>query len=221
MEPPRKRSRQQVRTAATRQKLLDAARAIFAERGLDSARIDEITERADVGKGTFYYHFGSKEKIIKELIRGVLGELADFAEARCSGTHDLTSLLDALIAAHIEFFCTRWEDFVLCFQGRTDLALQYSYEGIEAPFLDYLARVEALVASGIKARVPQPVLRRMACALAGFVSGYYSFAVIGTQDEDVDATLRSLRGAMAASVARFIQEALAPADVGERRSEGL
>ena len=221
LEPSGKRSRQQVRAAATRQRLLDAARAVFAERGLDAARIDEITERADVGKGTFYHYFGSKDKLIKELIRDVLGELAEYAEARCGGIPDLTGLLDALIAAHIEFFCTRWEDFVLYFQGRTDLTLQYSYEGIETPFLDYLGRIEALVASGIRQRVPQPVLRRIACALAGLVSGYYSFALIGTQDEDVDATLRSLRGAMAASVARFIQEAMPPADAGERGSEGL
>ena len=72
---------------------------------------------------------------------------------------------------------------------------------------EYLEHVEALLASVQKYRLPQPVLRRIACAVAGFVSGYYSFAVIASQDEDIDQTFRSLRGAMVDSLARFIQTA--------------
>ncbi|MFI8269190.1 TetR/AcrR family transcriptional regulator [Streptomyces rubiginosohelvolus] len=44
--------------------LLDAAEGVFAERGVDAARIDEITERADVAIGTFYLHFSSKRDIM-------------------------------------------------------------------------------------------------------------------------------------------------------------
>lgn len=208
---PRSRPRLHRHAQATRQKLMNAARAVFAERGLDLGRIDEITERADVGKGTFYYHFRNKEELVAELIRETLAQLVKVIEEKCAGLTDLKSLLDALISAHISFFCNRWEDFVLYFQGRTDLTLQEGYQGIQTPFLDYLSRVEALVASVIKYRLPQPVLRRIGCAVAGFVPGYYSFAVI-SQDEDIDETFRSLRGAIVASLARFIQEAIPPSE---------
>jgi len=209
-KPRRRRSRRERRTQATRQKLLDAARAVFAEKGLDLTRIDDITERADVGKGTFYNHFKSKPQLIRELVRTVLDELASAIEDACRGIVKLPALLDTLMGAHIEFFCTRWEDFVLYFQSRTDLTLQEGYSGIEAPFLNYLERVEALLASVIRRRLPHTVLRRIACAVAGFVSGYYSFAVVASEDEDIDKTFRSLRGAIVSSLARFIQEA-APA----------
>ena len=209
-KPQRKRGRQQRRLTATRLKLLEAGRAVFSERGLDSTRIDEITDRADVGKGTFYYHFSGKEELVNELIKTVMGELSTVIEQKCQGITELKELLDRLISAHIDFFCNRWEDFVLYFQGRTDLTLQQSYSGIETPFLEYLVSVEKLLAGVIKHRLPQPVLRRIACAVAGFVSGYYSFAVISSQDESVDETFSSLRGAIVASLARFIQEA-APA----------
>jgi len=191
----------------TRKKLIDAARAVFAQKGLDLARIDEITDRADVGKGTFYYHFKSKPQLIREMIKGVMDELGAAMEDKCRGIGDLPALLDALMGAHIEFFCTRWEDFVLYFQGRTDLTLQEGYAGIETPFLDYLGRIETLVAGVIKHRLTPSVLRRIACAIAGLVSGYYSFAVIASGDEDIDATFRSLRGVMVMTLARFIQEA--------------
>jgi AcrR family transcriptional regulator len=212
-------TRQERRVNATRQKLLDAARTVFAEKGLDVARIDEITERADVGKGTFYYHFHNKGQLIRQLIKGMLDELATVVEQRCSGIADLDGLLNALIAAHIGFFCTRWEDFVLYFQGRSDLTLGESFPGIETPFLDYLERLETLLASAIKRRLPQPVLRRIACAVAGFLSGYYSFAAISSQDEDIDATFGSLRGAMVASLSRFIQEAAPAPAANESKDE--
>lgn len=211
--------RQQRRTHATRQRLLDAARAVFAYKGLDLASIDDITERADVGKGTFYYHFSSKERLIKELIKSVLGELVATIDDRCQGSTDLTGLLDTLIGAHIEFFSTRWEDFVLYFQSRADLTLQEGYSGIETPFINYLDRIEALLASVISYHLPKPVLTRLACAVTGLVSGYYSFVVIASTDEDVDEALRSLRGAMVASMARFIMEA-AP-DREHKENQGL
>ena len=208
----RKGSRQQRRTSRTRQRLLDAARSVFSEHGFDAVRIDEITDRADLGKGTFYYHFGSKEKIIREVMAGVLAELIQSVEERCSGVQALPDLLDALITAHIEFFCTRWEDFVLYFQGRTDLTLENSYPGMETPFHAYLGSIERLLDTVIAKSVPPHVLRRIACAVAGFLSGYYAFAAICPGQEDVDSVFRSLRGAIVISLQGFIESALHPAE---------
>jgi len=207
VKPKRKPSRQRRRTIETRRKLLSAARAVFAEKGMDLARIDEISERADVGKGTFYYHFKGKPQIIGKLIDDLLSELVEVIEQKCADASDISDLLERLIAVHVEFFSTRWEDFVLYFQGRTDLMLQEGYPGIETPFISYLECIEGLLESVIQYKLPQTMLRRIACAIAGFVSGYYSFAVIAPQDEDIDKVFVSLRGAMVASLTRFVQEA--------------
>lgn len=205
----KRRTRQQRRTGVTRQKLIDAARAVFAERGLDLTTIDDITQRADVGKGTFYYHFKSKEGLIRVMMKGMLGELVGAINKRCAGIEDLPALLDRMIGAHIEFFANRWEDYVLYFQGRADLTLQEGYQGLETPFMNYLESIEELLDGVIKRRLAGTELRRIACAVAGFVSGYYSFAVIATDGDTVDDTLRSLRGALVASLARFINESVA------------
>lgn len=211
----KRRTRQQRRTSVTHQRLLDAARAVFAEKGLDLTTIDDITERADVGKGTFYYHFTSKERLIRELIKNMLGELIDTIDKKHNPEDDLPEALDNLMVAHIEYFSRRWEDFVLFFMGRADLTLEQGYSGIETPFMEYLERIEKLVDSSIERPISKPVLRRIACAVAGFVSGYYSFAVIGTEGEDVDETMRSLRGALVSSLSRFIKEAAPAPDSGE------
>jgi AcrR family transcriptional regulator len=210
-------TRQQRRMSATRKKLLEAARSVFAEKGLDSATISNITERADVGKGTFYYHFKDKEGVIAALIESIMGELSAAIDDRCMEISDLRKLIDAIIGVHIEFFSNRWEDFVLYFQGRGDLYLKDSYRGIETPFIRYLETMEDLIESAIHGQISKQALRRIACATAGFVSGYYSFALIASEDEDVDKTFRSLRGALVSSLTRFISESLSPAGVISKR----
>lgn len=47
--------------------MIEAARAVFAEKGFLEARIADITERAGVAHGTFYTYFESKEAIFREL----------------------------------------------------------------------------------------------------------------------------------------------------------
>lgn len=179
---------------------------------MDLTTIDEITNRADVGKGTFYYYFKSKGGLIRELVRDMLDELIATIDERCRDQQDLRGLLDNLIGAHIAFFSRRWEDFVLYFQGRADQTLIEGYEGIETPFLEYLQKIEGLIDNVVQYHLPKPVLRRIACAVAGFLSGYYSFAAIASEDADVDEQFRSLRGAMVASLARFVTEAIPAAE---------
>jgi AcrR family transcriptional regulator len=204
----KKQTRHQRRFSKTRSKLTESARGLFAEKGLDLVTVDDITERADVGRGTFYYHFNDTGDLISDLMKEVLTDLIAQIEVACADETELTGLLDAMIKAHVDFFSHRWEDFVLFYQGRADLTLAESYQGLETPFMEYLNCIEKLVDSAVVQPISKPVLRRLACAIAGFISGYYSFAVISTDDQDVDKTFMSLRSAFVASLARFITEAL-------------
>jgi len=56
--------------------LLRAAEAVFVERGLDNAKIEEITERAGHSKGSFYLHFTSKEDAFRQIVESMLARLA-------------------------------------------------------------------------------------------------------------------------------------------------
>src|ERR1044072_5679974 len=51
------------RKARTRQALIDAAVRLIAEGRGERASIAEITEEADIGFGSFYNHFDSKEQL--------------------------------------------------------------------------------------------------------------------------------------------------------------
>jgi AcrR family transcriptional regulator len=65
------------RKRETRDKLLDAAFRLMAERGMDAVAINEITEAADVGFGSFYNHFESKEAIYAAVMDAVFENFGD------------------------------------------------------------------------------------------------------------------------------------------------
>ena len=50
--------------AATKEKILDVAERLFAERGLETTSIRDITVAAEVNLGAINYHFGTKQKLI-------------------------------------------------------------------------------------------------------------------------------------------------------------
>ncbi|MFJ3927875.1 ScbR family autoregulator-binding transcription factor [Streptomyces sp. NPDC090022] len=78
----------QERAVRTRRAILEAAAAVFDERGYDAATIADILSRAGVTKGALYFHFSSKQ----ELAQGVLDE--QFGEA---GVPARTSKLQELV----------------------------------------------------------------------------------------------------------------------------
>ena len=62
--PPAIVSRRERRSAELRERLFRAALALFASKGYAETTVEDITEAADVGKGTFFNYFPSKEHIL-------------------------------------------------------------------------------------------------------------------------------------------------------------
>jgi AcrR family transcriptional regulator len=65
----------QRRKEARPQELLDAALALFVEKGFSATRSDEVAVRAGVSKGTLYLYYPSKEELLKAVIQQNLGQL--------------------------------------------------------------------------------------------------------------------------------------------------
>ena len=57
------RTRAEARAEETRQEILDAAEALFAERGYAAASMREIARRAKTSQALIHHHFGTKEKL--------------------------------------------------------------------------------------------------------------------------------------------------------------
>ncbi len=64
----------------TRTRIFRAAVALFREKGFEATTVDEITERADVAKGTFFNYFPRKESVLGYLSELQLAEVEALAE---------------------------------------------------------------------------------------------------------------------------------------------
>ncbi len=103
---PRRRQR---RKAARPQELLDAATALFAERGYAATRLEDVAARAGVVKGTIYLYFADKLALFEAVIRHAIAPLLEADEAW------LTSA-DALPEdpyAQLEALLRRWGERLL------------------------------------------------------------------------------------------------------------
>jgi AcrR family transcriptional regulator len=90
-------TRRERRRARTRSSLIAAAGSLFAEQGVEATAIAEITETADVGFGSFYNLFDSKD----EIADAVLGEALDEQKVVLFELLDpLTDPAEAVALAH-------------------------------------------------------------------------------------------------------------------------
>src|ERR1700729_911567 len=77
----------------TRQKVYAAALAEFKRTGMAAADVGDIAAAAGVARGTFYFHFPTKEHILAELERHEEARLAAQLEKFLARPHDLAGAL--------------------------------------------------------------------------------------------------------------------------------
>ncbi len=87
----------------TRSKILEAALALFRERGFAAATMRDIAARAGVASGLAYYYFDSKDAIVLAFYQRAMEELPSRLEA-AHGERTLAPRLKALIEAKFEYF---------------------------------------------------------------------------------------------------------------------
>jgi AcrR family transcriptional regulator len=199
--------RAQRRASKTRTKLLDAALAIFTEIGVDAASIEKITEKADVGKGTFYRHFADKQQLLQSLIEDAIEKLVIRIAGNAETRSNLEQCLERLFDEHVAFFSQHTQQYVLLFQGRMLIKLGRDTTGsIETPYMRYLETLEKQIAPFFPAGAGALKIRGLSCAVAGFVFGFFSFAMMGLSGQQIQDSLKPLRKAFVESMARFLAQ---------------
>ena len=91
-------SRSERQRLRTRRLLLDAGRTLIAAKGVAGLRIQEITEEADVGLGSFYNYFDSKEQLLEAVITE---SLSDLASAVITNIDDETDPAEVVAVANL------------------------------------------------------------------------------------------------------------------------
>src|ERR1039457_3065145 len=85
--------RRQRRAAETRLRLFRCALQLFAERGFPNVTVEDITQAADVGKGTFFNYFESKDRVLGVMAEIQLGKVKQALARAASGERSIYSVL--------------------------------------------------------------------------------------------------------------------------------
>ncbi len=92
-----------------RQRIIEAAVKVFSQKGFHEAKVDEIAQLADVGKGTVYEYFVSKAELFREMFKdGMQFYLYNLNSELKAGLSCRAKLL-RIAGLHLEFV-TRYKD---------------------------------------------------------------------------------------------------------------
>lgn len=89
--------------ATTEELILEAAQAVFLEKGLAGARMQEIADRAGINKALLHYYFRSKEKLSELIINRAVGALLPRMVAALETEADLFEKIRRLAGEYVTF----------------------------------------------------------------------------------------------------------------------
>jgi AcrR family transcriptional regulator len=197
-------SRGQRRKLRTRSRLLRAAYALMAERGVAGVSIQEITEAADVGFGSFYNHFPSKEAIHEAVVQEVLVRFSEALQQISETIEDPAEV----VAASTRYVALRareeptWGRFLVrsafsahnVAEGMGRFLLEDLRRGLDSgrfrsddPFLS-LVMIAGTVAASIHLELERSAAPEMAASMARALGG----SVDGLAERAASAVLRQL-----------------------------
>lgn len=166
-------SRVERRKEKTRKVLLAVALELFQEKGIYWTKIEDITERADIGKGTFYQYFQTKEELLEVLLHQGLNQLLSRIQEAVRDDGLGPDLLDRIIQAKIDFHLQHKEYLLLFHQVRGLLQFRIdSVRNLRRVYEAYLHQLGELIAPALRQGNGEGITaREFAMALSAFTLG--------------------------------------------------
>ncbi len=191
------------RRAQSFESLVQAGLAVIGKRGLYETTVEHITEAADVGKGTFYAHFPSKEDLVHHLVHHGFDELIAAGRAEAPAGRTAADRLAGLIRAQSRVLSRRRDLIILLHQVRGLLILQpEARQRLRREYQRYVRFLAEECRRVLKRpRLAPGEARDLACAIAGFVAGTLSFEMLERGGRAMQAPLREPIRAFAEGVA--------------------
>ncbi len=111
-KPPTERDR------ARREAILEAASRLFAEHGFEGLDTQRLADDLEVGKGTLYRHFKSKQDLFLATVDRAMRQLRDRVDASSEGVTDPFDRISKAIQAYLQYFETNPGSVELLIQER-------------------------------------------------------------------------------------------------------
>jgi len=182
------------------QRILEAALRVFAREGLRPATIESIAGEAQLGKGTIYYYFSSKEALLEELVANLSDEYFRGLLAGASGHETPLATAQGIVERLIEHYREKPELFRVIHMvlGEPEPRPQKALEAFVDSHLSWIEDLQDETAEVLQAHgVPEDAFLYL---VSTFSHGVLFEAVSG---RDPDRLLTETRTALEAFLASF------------------
>ncbi len=176
-------SRRERERLMRRQLMLDAARAVFAEKGYGDATLDEVAARAEFGKGTLYNYFeGGKEEILLAIFDDLFDAMCRLIDATFSPelvrASPFRRVFEGFLTAIFAFFLDRQDQFMILlkeghrmtFNDEPEKSFYFQKQG-ERTIDVLIAGIEAAQEKGELRDFPPSAIANM---IMGNIKGYHT-----------------------------------------------
>lgn len=144
----RKRSRREQKHAVLRARIISSAIELFSRHGFDDITVERIADVADIGKGTIYNYFRTKEDIVVAYMAGIEGALQAKIPNFAASRRPLEAVLIDFVRFHFRLK-KRYHRFVRIFLAqmfsRTEQFLPHMLEmqkSIDPPLRELFSRLQ-------------------------------------------------------------------------------
>lgn len=174
--------------AERRQQILDAAEVVFADKGFNKARMDDIVDQAGLSKGALYWYYKSKDALIIALIDRVFGGEVRQAEALVEAEGASADRLQTFVQGAFQEI-KRFEHLMRL--GYEFLALAARSKVVRSKIQEYYRRYSAIIArivqQGIDKGEFEPIdPDAFATTLIGLVEGFALLFFVDPEYMDLD-----------------------------------
>ncbi|MCD8554943.1 TetR/AcrR family transcriptional regulator [Seleniivibrio sp.] len=97
-----------------KQKILREAARLFAEKGFIETSTQEIAEAAETATGTIFYHFATKEGILKEIYVNLINEYLETMKQVSASSENGLSAVEKVLRMHFAFSRDYRAEFTVC-----------------------------------------------------------------------------------------------------------
>lgn len=87
-----------------KRRIFTAAMEVFAERGFERTKVEDVAKSAGMARATIYYHFRSKQDLFGFLLQEGIEEMAEAVGEAVSRAASPREALDAMVDSHIDFY---------------------------------------------------------------------------------------------------------------------
>jgi AcrR family transcriptional regulator len=145
---PRSASTNRELREKSRERILNAALEVFAEKGYEAASISDVTQRAEVSRGLVTYYFATKQQLAAELLDRWLDGIGAILTLQGTPDEKLAGIIDGTLMAAASTLEIQRLAITLMMQPATHAV----FAGVEAAKADRVAEIEDAIRSIFTAR---------------------------------------------------------------------